>query len=113
MRFRLTQGFSKQPSVARMLLLAAAVLFCCVTGAGNVTAQTTDDHGNSFSDATDLVLGSSVAGRIDPGDDRDVFKLDLSGASGTTDVWIYTTGSLDTRGWLYDGNEDLLVLNDR
>ena len=111
MRFRLTQGFSKQPSVARMLLLAA-VLFCCVTGAGSLTAQTTDDHGNSFSDATDLALGSSVAGRIDPGDDRDVFKLDLSGASGTTDVWIYTTGGLDTRGWLYDGNEDLLVFND-
>ena len=88
------------------------MLFCCVTGAGSVAAQTTDDHGNSFSDATDLSLGSSVAGRIDPGDDRDVFKLDLSGISGTTDVWIYTTGSLDTRGWLYDSNEDLLAYND-
>ena len=112
MPFSLTHGFSKRPSVGRILLLAAAVLFCCVTGAGSVAAQTTDDHGNDFSNATDLSLGSSVTGRIDPGDDRDVFKLDLSGASGTTDVWIYTTGDLDTRGWLYDGNEDLLVFND-
>ena len=112
MRFRLTQGFSKQPSVARMLLLAAAVLFCCVTGAGNVTAQTADDHGDDINNATNLPLGSSVAGRIDPGDDRDVFKLDLSGASGATDVWIYTTGNLDTLGGLYDSNGNLLTDDD-
>ena len=31
----------------------------------------------------------------------DVFKLDLSGRSGTTDIWIYTTGELDTKGGLY------------
>ena len=70
-----------------------------------------DDHGTSFQTATTLPLGSSIAGRINSGDDRDVFKLDLSGASGTTDVWIYTTGDLDTRGWLYDANENLLVFN--
>ena len=70
-----------------------------------------DDHGQSFETATTLLLGDSAAGRIDPGDDRDVFKLDLSGTSGTTDVWIYTTGELNTQGWLYDSNVDLLVLN--
>ena len=32
----------------------------------------------------------------------DAFKLDLSSRPGTTDVWIYTTGDLDTRGALYD-----------
>ena len=55
--------------------------------------------------------GLRQRGRIDPGFDRDVFKLDLSGASGTTDVWIYTTGGLDTRGWLFDADDNLLVFN--
>ena len=112
MPFRLTQDFSKRPSVGRILLLAAAVLFGFVTGAGSVTAQTADDHGDYFNNATNLRLGSSVAGRIDPGDDLDVFKLDLSGTSRTTDVWIYTTGELNTLGWLYDSNGDLLTSND-
>ena len=112
MPFRLTQGFSKGPSVGRILLLAAAVLFAFVTGAGSVTAQTADDHGDYTNNATNLRLGSSVAGRIDPGDDQDVFKLDLSGTSGTTDVWIYTTGELDTQGWLYDSNGNLLTSDD-
>ena len=112
MRFKLTQRASRMPSVVKMLLLAAAVFFCFISGADSITAQTTDDHGNTLSDATNLPLGSSIAGRIDPGDDRDIFKLDLSGASGDTHVWIYTTGDLDTRGWLYDSNGDLLEFDD-
>ena len=112
MPFSLTQGFSKRPSVGRILLLAAAVLFTFVTGVGSVTAQTADDHGDDINNATNLPLGSSVAGRIDPGDDLDIFKLDLSGASGTTHVWIYTTGNLDTLGGLYDSNGNLLTSDD-
>ena len=112
MRFRLTQSFSSWPSVGQLLLLAASLFFCFITGVGSVTAQTTDDHGNSLSDATNLPLGSSIAGRIDPGDDLDVFKLDLSGASGYTHFWIYTTGTLDTLGGLYDSNGDLLEFDD-
>ena len=112
MRFRLTQRASNQPPVGRILLLAASLFFCFITGVGSVTAQTTDDHGNSLSDATNLWLGSSIAGRIDPGNDRDVFKLDLSGESGNTRVWIYTTGNLDTLGGLYDSNGALIVADD-
>ena len=77
-----------------------------------VGTQSADDHGNAFNTATDLSLGSSVAGRIDPDDDRDFFKLDLSGASAPTDVWIYTTGDLDTVGELLDSNRERLALND-
>ena len=112
MRFKLTQRASRWPAVVRILLLAAAVFFCIITGAGSVTAQTTEDHGNYLDDATNLPLGSSIAGRIDPGDDLDVFKLDLSGASGDTHVWIYTTGGLDTLGGLYDSDVNLLTSND-
>ena len=84
------------------------------TGGGDYTLyfQTRiDDHGTSFPTATALTLGSSIAGHINSGDDQDVFKLDLSGTSGTTDVWIYATGELNTRGWLYDSSGDLLVFN--
>ena len=104
-----TAFFQKRPSVGRLLLLAASLFFCFITGLGSVTAQTTDDHGNYLSDATNLPLGSSITGRISPGDDLDVFRLDLSGASGTTHVWLYTTGNLDTWGGLYDSTGTLLV----
>ena len=115
MRLKLTQRASRRPSVVRILLLAASLFSCFIPGIGSVTAQTTDDHGNYLSDATNLPLGSSIAGRIDPGDDRDVFKLDLSGASGSARVWIYTTtttGDLDTLGGLYDISGDLITADD-
>ena len=112
MRFTQKQRFSSWPSVGRLLLLAASLFFCFITGVGSVTAQTTDDHGNSLGDATNLPLGSSITGRISPGDDLDVFRLDLSGASGTTHVWLYTTGNLDSLGGLYDSNINLIASND-
>ncbi len=98
--------------VGRILLLAVAVSLCFILGTGSSEAQTADDHGNTISTATTLRLGSSVSGRIDPGNDQDVFKLDLSGASGTTHLWIYTTGGLNTLGGLYDSHETLLYAND-
>ena len=98
--------------MGRILLLAVAVSFCFILGTGNAGAQTADDHGNTISTATTLRLGSSLAGRIAPGDDLDFFKLDLSGASGDTHVWIYTTGSLNTLGGLYDSSGEILTAND-
>ena len=89
------------PLAVRLLLLAISFFLFLILNAVGVGAQTTDDHGNDLNNATNLPLGSSVAGRIDPGDDVDVFKLDLSGRVGATDVWIYTTGELDTAGGLY------------
>ena len=37
------------------------------------------------------------------------FKLDLSGRTGETDVWLYTTGELDTLLYLYSGAGSLLI----
>ncbi len=120
MRLKPAQHFFGRPPVRRILLLAASLFFCFISGANSVTAQTTDDHGNFLNNATNLPLDSSIAGRIDPGDDRDVFRLDLSGASGNTHVSIYTTGDLDTLGGLYDSNgdrigllEDDIIIGDR
>ena len=112
MRLGPARGVSKLPPVGRILLLAATVSLCFILGTGSSEAQSADDHGNSASTATTLSLDSSVGGRIDPGDDPDVFKLDLSGASGNTHGWIYTTGALDTWGGLYDSNIDILTSND-
>ena len=112
MRLKPAQRFFRRPSVGRILLLTASLFFCFISGANSVTAQTTDDHGNSLGDATNLPLGSSIAGRIDPGDDLDVFRLDLSGASGQTHFWVFTTGTLDTFGRLYDSNIVRLTFND-
>ena len=81
-------------------------------GAGAVRGQTADDHGDFIETATPLALGSSMAGRIDPSDDRDFFRLDLSDRTGSTDVWIYTTGDLDTVAWLYNSSANLIVAND-
>ena len=102
---------SKLPSMGTVFLLVFSVFLCSFLGAGSVAAQQGDDHGNSLNTATALPLDSSVAGRIDPVDDVDVFKLDLSGLSGITDVWIYTTGGLDTWGGLYDVDGTFLVDN--
>ncbi len=42
----------------------------------------------------------------------DVFELDLSHATGTTDIWAYTTGEVDTVGGLYDSEGSILLFND-
>ena len=99
------------PLVWKVIIPAAWVALCLALNAGGARVEAADDHGDAFSTATNLPLGSSVAGRIDPSDDQDIFRLDLSGRSGSTDVWIYTTGDLDTVGWLYDSDANRIVGN--
>ena len=113
MPFMLLQRAPSFSSAARLLPIAASVALGFLLIASSVGGQTGgDDHGNSFDTATLVELGSSVEGRIDPGDDRDVFKFDLSDASGPTDLWVYTRGEFDTYGGLYDSSGTLIVLND-
>ena len=99
------------PLVVRVLLLAVSFFLFLILNTVGVGAQTADDHGNFLNNATNLLVGSSIAGRIDAGDDRDIFKLDLSTRTGATDVWIYTTGTFDTLGGLFDNSGTLLVFN--
>ena len=95
----------------RLLLLPSLVFLFLIFNTVGAGAQSADDHGNFLSNATNLPLGSSIAGRIDPSDDRDFFRLDLSGRVGNTDVWVYTTGELDTTGGLHNGAGTLIVSN--
>ena len=95
--------------------MAVAVALCLVVSPGEVAGQQIDRHGDTFATATPLTLGSSVPGHLHDGDDWDVFRIDLSGASGTTDIWAYTTGDdedTDTVGGLYDSDENLIAFND-
>ena len=98
--------------------LILAIVSSLVLSAGDVGGQTVeDDHGDSYDTATLVELGSKVDGRIDPGDDRDVFKIDLTDASGETDLWVYTHNPeqdvpFDTFGGLYDSVGNLIELND-
>ena len=67
------------------------------------------DHGGSRSDATRVSLPSQTSGEIDPGNDDDYFRFEVSGR-GT--VLAHTTGSLDTVGVLYDSTGNELATND-
>ena len=104
---------SAPSSVTTVFLLTASLALCLTLGGGDVGAQeAADDHGDTLATATAVTLGTSTAGRIDPGDDRDVFKIDLTRASRITDVWAYTTGGHDTVGAFYDRDANLLTIND-
>ncbi len=93
-------------------ILAAVAVTFLIAGTYSIHGQSPDDHGNTPATATLITLGTSISGRIDPGDDMDVFEIDLSQATGVTDVWAYTTGEVDTVGGLYDSEGTLLLFND-
>ena len=76
------------------------------TGGGGTT---TDDHGDTPAAATALSPGSPAQGRIETGSDVDYFRLRTTAES---DVEIYTSGSLDTRGSLHDSANNRIVEND-
>ena len=60
---------------------------------------TTTNHGGTTATATELTLGSSLPGSLDPANDKDVFRIVLTSDA---DLWVYTTGDLDTVGELLD-----------
>ena len=97
----------------RTFVLAAAFFACLLLNADYARGQTPpDDHANNPLFATFVPFGSSVEGRIDPSFDIDFFYFDLSDQPGPTDVWIYTTGDLDSLGGLFNSDLDLLFVND-
>ena len=67
-------------------------------GDGGRAAQEAGDIEDGFMNASDLPLGTTYNDSIDPPEDYDFFKLDLSSQTDSTDVRIYTTGEFDTAG---------------
>ena len=74
----------------------------------SATLAAPDDHGDSRDTATDLPLGTSVGGYLDPGD-VDFFRVEVGQ---TTGAIITTTGGLDLTGRLYDVDGNQLVYDD-
>jgi hypothetical protein len=68
-----------------------------------------DDHGNSFSNPTQVYLNSVVAGAINNPGDEDMFKF-IPTATGK--YRFESIGSTDTYGYLYDFDGNLLSSND-
>ena len=67
-----------------------------------------DDHGNDFSTATPVKAGQSIPGVITAGDvDFFAFTPTISGS-----YTMYTESSMDTYGYLYDSNQQLITYND-
>ena len=66
-------------------------------------------QGNSFADAINLAIDGQISGRIDPAGESDYYRIRMSEAGTLT---VYTTGDLDTRGFLHDGEERQLASND-
>ena len=61
----------------------------------------TDDHGDTFADATLVSIPSTTAGELEEGGDRDYFRAEVNQA-GTYSV--ETTGGTDTYGTVFDGD---------
>ena len=75
----------------------------------DTTTGTTTDYGGTIATATGLSLGSSLPGSLDPANDKDVFRIVLSSAA---ELWVYTTGDLDTVGELLNsGGATVAVSN--
>ena len=68
-----------------------------------------DDHGNSRSAATRVALPSTTAGTIDPGNDTDWFRFEVSARRA---VVMESSGYLDTLGTLFDARGNRIVQDD-
>ena len=68
-----------------------------------------DDYNNTISGAAALTLGRSVAGQIESGSDIDVFRIQVD-RQGT--LTLYTTGSLDTFGALFNRSSERITYDD-
>ena len=67
------------------------------------------DYGNDMASATALAVGGTLRGRLDSRSDHDYFTFELAS---TKDVWIYTTGDLDTAGELFNSSGSKINAND-
>ena len=68
-----------------------------------------DDHGNSRSTATRVALPSTTTGAIDPGNDTDWFRFEVSSRGS---VVMESSGDLDTLGTLFDASGNRIVQDD-
>ena len=95
-------------------ITAAGTYYVRVTSAGSDTGEysltvTFDDHGNAQAHATPVMSGTAIAGNIEAALDEDYFSIAVTGAGILT---ASTTGTTDTRGFLYDSDGMRLATDD-
>ena len=71
----------------------------------------TDDHSCARGAETPLAMGSSVAGRLEVGDE-DCFAIRLSADSSPSRITAWTEGGTDTYGVLYDDDYEIVDEHD-
>ncbi|MHC1763595.1 MAG: M23 family metallopeptidase [Verrucomicrobiia bacterium] len=81
--------------ISRHFLFLLSVIQC----GGLMVAVSADDHGDSISTATPVLMGSISPGRIDVSEDKDSFRFSVTRPA--TYVF-YTRGETDTYGYVYD-----------
>ena len=79
------------------------------TGTYKLYAMLTVDQSDEMDMAEVLEPGAPVMGLIDPGTDADLFKLEMTDSA---EVFIYTTGDVDTVGTLVDSDGATLGTDD-
>ncbi len=66
------------------------------------------DGNNSFNTANVIAIDASTDAEIDPAGDEDYYRVEVSS---DTDLRFYTTGSIDTEGFLYNGDTNQIASN--
>ena len=79
-------------------------------GTGLPPPPAADDHSDDLAGATPVSLGESLAGRFETSADADYFRLQVGER---TELAIFTTGSLATKGTLLDGGKSEVAADSR
>ena len=103
------QNFSLGASLGPGIFYVAVRADQDAAGEYTLYAETFSDAAGNLTTTAALTPGVESIGLVTPGDDIDWYKLDTTGAA---DVWVYTSGALDTRGFLRDSNGNVLEAND-
>lgn len=85
-------------TITKIFFISSFVIAAFAVVAGDGLA---DNHGDEFSSATTVALGSVTNGDVDVGGDLDYFKFTVNE---TATYVMYTRGYTDTHGVLYDSD---------
>ena len=107
-RWRLTVSSNRPLQAVNLAAASAGYLYNLSTAAASTSGDDTDDHGNDRAAATEVEAGSDTEGVLYSGD-VDYFRIVVDEV-GTLEA--YTTGGIDTRGWLEDTDGAVLGTDD-
>ena len=103
------RNFSLGASLGPGIFYVAVRTYQDAAGEYTLYAETFPDAAGNLTTTAVLTPGVESIGLITPGNDIDFYMLDMTGAA---DVWVYTSGALDTRGFLRDSGGKVLEDND-